>query len=79
MRHGRLACALGLAAALAAGAPATEYPTPEETLREQLQALHDLEHAETEEEAREAEERFDAASQQELERRREAIEKLIER
>lgn len=47
--------------------------------QQQLEALHDLENAQTDEEAEAARQRFDDASRQELERRRDSIEYLIER
>lgn len=82
MRAALLVLALG-AVLLARGTPRAadggRVPTPEETLREQLEALDEIEHAATDEEARAAEERFDAASERELQRRRESIEHLIER
>jgi hypothetical protein len=53
--------------------------SPEEAMREQFEALYDLHHATTDEEARRAEERFEAASEEDLERRRRAIDRLIER
>ena len=47
--------------------------------QQQLEALRDLEHAETDEEAEAARQRFDDASRRELDRRRDSIEQLIER
>ena len=74
--------ALAVGAALVASCPvlAVDYePTREETLREQLEALYDVEHAETDEEALAAERRFDDAAEREIQRRRRSIAALIER
>jgi hypothetical protein len=51
----------------------------QEITRQQLEALHDLENAETDEEADEAKQRFDDASGLEVQRRRSDIDDLIER
>jgi len=48
-------------------------------VREQLEALDDLEHAETDEDADAAADRFDDANRRDLERRRQAIDRLIEK
>ena len=53
--------------------------TSEEIVREQVEALHDLEQAETDEEADEAQQRFDDASALELRQRRAVVDDLIER
>ena len=49
-----------------------------EITRRQIEALHDLERAETDEEADEAMQRFDDASALEVRRRRDAVDDLIE-
>jgi hypothetical protein len=78
-----LMAALMLAALVAvpgrtpAGEPDDE-PTSEEIVRRQIEALHDLDQAETDEEAEEAQRRFDAAAALEVKRRREAVDDLIE-
>jgi succinate dehydrogenase/fumarate reductase flavoprotein subunit len=51
----------------------------DDVVREQLEALDDLEHAETDEDADAAAERFDDANRRDLERRRQAIDRLIEK
>jgi len=56
-----------------------DEPTAEEIVRDQVEALHDLEQAETDEEADAAEERFDDAASLELRRRRAVVDDLIER
>ena len=63
-------------------APAAEpddEPTSDEIVRDQLQALDDLQRAETDEDADAAAERFDDANRRDLERRRQAIDRLIEK
>ena len=68
--------------ALPGRAPADEpddAPTSKEIVRRQIEALHDLEHAETDEEAEEAKQRFDDASALEVHRRRAEIDDVIER
>jgi hypothetical protein len=61
-----------------AAEPADESPK-DDLVRDQLEALDELEHAETDEDAAAAEERFDDASRRELEQRRKAIDELIEK
>ena len=51
----------------------------QEITREQIQALHDLENAETDEEADAAEQRFDDASMREVQRRRSTVDDIIDR
>ena len=46
--------------------------------RDQIEALHDLENADTDEEAEEAEERFNDASDREVQRRRAIVDDVIE-
>jgi len=78
--------ALGALMALPRWAPAEE-PDDEmdertyrqEITRQQIDALHDLEAAETDEEAEEAEQRFNDASKLEEQRRRSDIEDLIDK
>ena len=82
MRGVMVVVALGAVLALPVWAAADEpedEPTAEEIVREQVEALHDLEQAETDEDADEAQQRFDDASANELRKRRKAIDDLIER
>jgi hypothetical protein len=51
----------------------------EQITRDQIEALHDLQNAETEEEAEEAKQRFNEASQLEVDRRRGFVDEVIER
>ena len=51
----------------------------QEITRQQIQALHDLENADTDEEAEEAEQRFNDASQLEVQRRRVEVDDLIDK
>jgi len=50
-----------------------------EITRQQIEALHDLENAATDEEAEEAEQRFNDASQLEVRRRRADVDDLIDK
>jgi len=72
---------LGVLLMLPVRATAEEPDEPvgsREITRRQLEALRDLEQAETDEEAEEAMQRFDDASALEVRRRREAVDDLIE-
>jgi hypothetical protein len=73
---------LGLALLLPGRARAEEPDEPitsRDISRRQIEALHDLEQAETDEEAEAAMERFDEASMLEVRRRRADVDDLIER
>jgi hypothetical protein len=80
--HGMMAVVvLGALLAAPGWAPADEpdeEPTAGDIAREQIEALHDLEQAETDEEAEAAQQRFDDASMLEVKRRRAVVDDLIE-
>jgi hypothetical protein len=56
-----------------------DEPTSDEIVRDQLQALDDLQRAETDEDADAAAKRFDDAAGHELEKRRTTLDTLIEK
>ena len=78
--------ALGIVIAMPRGVPADDYDEEEvddremqrQINREQLKALRDYHDAETDDEAEEAEQRFNDASEREVERRRQKVDDLIE-
>ena len=85
MRGSLAILALAVAMALPRGVPADELEDePDERTirqqitREQIEALHDLDNAETDEEAEEAEDRFNDASDREVQRRRAVVDDLID-
>jgi hypothetical protein len=78
--------ALGVAVAMPRGVLADDYDGEEvddrelqrQINRDQFRALRDYHDAETDEEAEEAEQRFNDASEREVQRRRQKIDDLIE-
>jgi hypothetical protein len=86
VRHLLAILVLGVVVTMPRWAPAEEPDdAPDERTsgrditRDQIEALHDLENAETDEQAAEAEQRFNDASQREVDRRRDDVEDFIER
>jgi hypothetical protein len=74
--------ALGALVAMPGWAPAAEpddEPTAHEIVRDQIEALHDLEEAETDEEADAAQKRFDDAAGREVQERQKKIDRLLEK
>jgi len=82
MRYWITLVALGALLAMPCPAPAGDpenEPTEDQLLDEHMDALRDYEQAETDDEAEEAQKRFEDASEQELKLRRDRLEHALER